>query len=543
MASMFPAEYPYEVNADNPEFEVFETLRSLPEHYRVYYSKKFKGGNFYREECEVDFIVFDGSRSLLCIEVKGGAIEYSGEQEKWLQNGKPLKKSPDRQAAEAMHSMLSFLGADAKDINVGWALCFPNSTLPQAFVAPSSLPKAVILDEATLMDVEQAIASVESYYTNNLNRPGADTHTAGRIHNKLTRGIGFITSVGARIAKARKQIIEVTREQFDVLEDLEANHRMVIKGVAGSGKTLIAREFASRLETKEATVLFLFYNRMLANSVRYSFDRSSTINCITFHSFAKRLIEQYDPEWWDDHKSSEHDFWELEVPLKLLDTIPQSEERFDAIIVDEGQDFKPAWLEAASTLLKDPDNGRFVVFYDDAQDLFNRWSDLPWGGDGIFRKSLTRNCRNTKAIVDYVNKATDSSMASSTRSPVGITVVETLHENQGAARTALKKELSELLTQGVNPQQIVLLINTDHDESSVAGLNSVNGVNIESMGRSYRTRSDAIRYTSINMFKGLEADVVFVLDLPATTQTNTCALYTQTTRAQTHLVVSRRKDL
>ncbi|HIE83958.1 MAG TPA: hypothetical protein EYQ00_08985 [Dehalococcoidia bacterium] len=90
---------------------------------------------------------------------------------------------------------------------------------------------------------------------------------------------------------------------------------------------------------------------------------------------------------------------------------------------------------------------------------------------------------------------------------------------------------------------IILLINADRGVSSISDLKRVSGVKIEDMGRSYRDRSKSIRYTSINRFKGLEADAVFVLDLPADTAKDDSNLYTQASRAQTHLIVIRRQDV
>ncbi|HIE83957.1 MAG TPA: DUF2075 domain-containing protein [Dehalococcoidia bacterium] len=449
MSNMYPSEFPKHPNPHDPEFEVFQYLRFLPANYKVYYSKKFKGGDFYREECELDFIVFDGDKSILCIEVKGGKIAYMGEQDRWTQNGKALEKSPERQASEAMHGMMKFLSEDIKDINVGWAVCFPNCSLPSSFAPPSGLPRDVIIDENALRDdVSQAIKKVESYYLSKHNRSGGAQLSIERIHRNLTRGIGFIESIGIRMEQARAQIIEVTKEQFDVLDDLEANNRMVVKGVAGSGKTLIATEYAMRLEAEYKSVLFLFYNRMLCNSVRRKFDRDSKVECNTFHSFARRIIGEVDPDWWKAQDKQAPDFWEDLVPFKLTEAVTGSQTRYDTIIVDEGQDFKPEWLDVSSEFLNDPKEGGFVVFYDDAQDLFKRWSDLPWGGEGVSRKSLTKNCRNTKLIVDFINDETGSEMKSAPRSPDGLSVIERVFENQSSSQEFVKKTLSEMLAQG-----------------------------------------------------------------------------------------------
>jgi adenylylsulfate kinase-like enzyme len=49
---------------------------------------------------------------------------------------------------------------------------------------------------------------------------------------------------------------------------------MIIHGAAGTGKSVLAKEFAKRLEEGGQSVLLLFYNRAIAAKVRSSFDRN-----------------------------------------------------------------------------------------------------------------------------------------------------------------------------------------------------------------------------------------------------------------------------
>jgi len=92
------------------------------------------------------------------------------------------------------------------------------------------------------------------------------------------------------------------------------------------------------------------------------------------------------------------------LPARLFD-IPQAQlPTYDSIIVDEGQDFKPEWYEFLLSLLKPGKTSRFCVFLDEHQDLFGHWKHFQCTPEPA-RKILTKNCRNTKSIVGFINRA------------------------------------------------------------------------------------------------------------------------------------------
>lgn len=507
MAKTYPEYFPDEDNEENPEFAVFQILRTLPDHYSVFYSKKFKGIPHSKEEFEVDFLVFDGKRTLLCIEVKGGEIEYDGTHDAWYQNGKPLLKAPDRQASTATHGVIEFLSQFTSELNIGWSLCFPDCSLPVTGGSPAGIPRSIVIDQAGLLEPEKAIGLVSGYYERQFKRPGLSKNKALDLIKYLTRGLGFVQRVGVRIARDRQQIVETTREQLSVLQDLMVNPKMAVRGVAGSGKTLIAQEFARQLAEDGGSVLLLFFNRMIANAVRYSFDRDSSVTCTTFHSFARDMINRADPSWWAENKTSEEDFWNIAVPLRLAECVDEIESKYDAVIVDEGQDFKRNWFE----ILEAYSSNRFVVFYDESQDIFGHWDDLPWGSTSVPRKVLSRNCRNTQSIVRHLSECVGSEIAAFERSPSGEKVTSFSFPDVTSQRETLKSELARLLKEGIEPGQIVIIIDDKRANTALNGLDRVGTVAIEDIGRTYRRRSDSIRYTNTRLFKGLEADVVFLL--------------------------------
>ena len=373
---MYPEVFPGQFDQNNPEFIVYQSLRKLPDSYVVLYSKRFKGGLFGKPECEIDFIISNQRDVVICLEVKGGVLSYNGARDQWQQNGKVMTKAPDRQATEATHCFLKEMSKEVRNANVDWALCFPQCSVVGES-APTGIPLNRIIDETRLTRITAELPKLEQEIRCSYSKKGMTPQEAHDLVDRLTRSIGFVQILGVRIAREAEQIIQVTDEQCEVLADLEINARMIIHGSAGTGKTVLAQEFAKRLEAKGLSVLLLFYNKGIAKSVRYAFERSSGVTVSTFSSFAKRLVEANESAWWESQATKDDDFWHLALPSKLLEIPTEQQPHLDAIIVDEGQDFKPEWYEYLITLLSPCSDSRFCVFLDEHQDVFGHWKTCP----------------------------------------------------------------------------------------------------------------------------------------------------------------------
>jgi hypothetical protein len=401
MAKMYPEVFPGNFDANNPEFTVYQTLRTLPDSYIVFYSKRFKGGLSGKPECEIDFIIFNKHDVLICLEVKGGILSYEGAQDLWLQNGKLMDKAPDRQASAATHCLIRELGSEVQNVNVDWALCFPQCSLASN-EDPTGVPLSRIIDESRSARIISEVAKLEEEIRSTYRRKGMTSEEANNFVRHMIRSIGFVQILGVRIAREAQQLVQVTEEQCETLADLEINSRMIVHGSAGTGKTILAQELAKRLGDKGRSVLLLFYNKGIAAKVRFAFEKKSSVSVSTFSSFAKRLVEANDPDWWEAHPNKDDEFWRLLLPTRLLDIREEKQPKFDAIIVDEGQDFKPEWYEYLQTLLRPETETHFSVFLDEHQDIFGHWKYFPCSPTPA-KKVLTKNCRNTKSIVNFLN--------------------------------------------------------------------------------------------------------------------------------------------
>ena len=171
MAKMYPEVFPGKIDQNNPEYIVYQALRSLPESYIVFYSKRFAGGLFGKPECEIDFVIFNQRDVVICLEVKGGVLHYNGAQDYWLQNGKIMDQSPDRQAAAATHCLMRELSNEIRNVNVDWALCFPQCSIVDG-VSPVGVPLNRIFDESRLAKITSELPKLENEVRSTFKKKG-----------------------------------------------------------------------------------------------------------------------------------------------------------------------------------------------------------------------------------------------------------------------------------------------------------------------------------------------------------------------------------
>jgi len=236
------------------------------------------------------------------------------------------------------------------------------------------------------------------------------------------------------------------------------------------------------------------------------------------------------------------DFWHLILPSKLLELGDEKQPKFDAIIVDEGQDFKPEWYEYLQTLLKSDSESRFSVFLDEHQDIFGHWKHFPCSPPPA-RKVLTKNCRNTRAIVNYLNQTYPTQMSSFEKSPVGVPVVFRKVRNDIEAQTQIVRDIKNLIgNEEVKPGSIVILLDSTKDESCLAQTKAIAGFPLVSTYAEYNPQAKQIYYATIEIFKGLEADVVLlVLGKDLSSEELAKSIYVQGSRAKHLLHVYQRE--
>ena len=536
---IYPASFPS--NRSEPaEEKVFDCLKKLAKEYDIFYARKFSGiREGERPEYEIDFLIAHSRKGIICLEVKGGKMHYDGHTGNWHQNGRLLHKAPDVQASSATHGLMRRYVNIAKSLPIVWALCFSDCCLPQNEPLPPALLRHQIIDANDLLVLNKVLPAMFRNAQKRLpHLTGCRKNDYDRFKTELLRGMGFVRILGTTIKHDEERFVELTNFQTQLYKRALSNKRILATGPAGSGKTIIAKTLAQELADKKQHVLLTCYNTTLANKLKNDVGKEQTQICVaTFHSLANRLIKKHDPMWWEQKITQPPpDFWELEVPAKFAELAEKEPPEFDAIIVDEGQDFKEFWYEALFKLLKP--NARKMIFLDKMQNIFGRFEHIP-DSENYFRYSLEENCRNTRNIVDFLETLTETPIKSFEKTPQGSGI--TLHSCKGNThkQQLLLDDIKRLTgSEQIDTKQLLILLNGDKSESCLCNTQSIGKFPLKELTKNAFFQKNTVYYTTIDRFKGLEADVVFLLEPEKIApEDRSRKLYTQASRAKHKLFV------
>jgi hypothetical protein len=271
----------------------------------------------------------------------------------------------------------------------------------------------------------------------------------------------FAESITKWMAKLKRKVEWLTADQRQVLHQLRYRHRALITGCAGSGKTLLAAEKAIRLDAAGIRTLVLCHNPNLARYLN-GLIGNPAIDVLDIATLVNSLngIRQPAPTNWSGFDEP------LEKDLdRAFDAAHSLSSHYDAVIVDEGQDFRDVWWILIDAVLERSSNKILYIFYDDNQALLPHRAQYPHDCHEI---SMSRNCRNAGNIFEIVRRLhRDAPITSSFLAQDGIAKISVFDEQD--FRVRLEAALIDAYNY-VDHHQIRVLTN----ETS-AELSNING--------------------------------------------------------------------
>jgi len=205
------------------------------------------------------------------------------------------------------------------------------------------------------------------------------------------------------------KVMDLQQEQL--ARSLGEGHR-VIHGVAGSGKTLILGYRAEHLaKVCNRPILVLCYNQVLARRLQHwmrAKQIDDKVNVHTFHAWCLQQLKTYNVPLPHCHGKPNQEFFD-ELVNKVIGEVDRNfipKGQYDAVLIDEGHDFRPEWFKLITQMVA-PQTNSLLVLYDDAQSIYgqNRKKNFSFKSVGIQAQGRTTilkiNYRNTKEILDF----------------------------------------------------------------------------------------------------------------------------------------------
>lgn len=514
MAIMIPAyPIPSENDAASLEPEMFDILRrNLSDDYYVFHSVQLsEDEDGYIEESEIDFVILHKEKGFLCLEAKNGRPHVRNREWFYGNGVKMSHGGPYKQAKRERHKLqdnIQRLWRVEFVENLYCKYCFGVWLYGYQRHELDSMESVEIQKNLTLAhdDAESIEARISAIY--DLDRtsyvPLDDEKFEWLLRKMAPQYHGEYVSIPQlRREQCDYKLFRMENEQKRLLDYLEEQDSAVINGMAGSGKTVMAIEKANRLALSGERVLFLCYNRFLSEYLIDVYTNSS-IQFMTIDFFACQQC-----------RTSSADYIRLKQKLVELDI----QFPYKHVIIDEGQDFgeetngREGLSDIVATLqmIVKKKNGSFFLFYDRNQ-LIQSDSVPKFIEDADCRLTLFCNCRNTKKVAEasvrLLNVPSDKIIKMKRGTDDG-TAPKMFFANDVEC---VKRIIENVVTNAVENDRIqILTIESEH--SSILTPHLQSEVVREVQRYFYMCGDKRIPFTTCRKFKGLEAEIVILLDM------------------------------
>lgn len=467
---------------------------------------------------EVDVVCVSRHRGVVLLEVKGGRVSIKEGQ--WYSYDNKIK-NPIEQIVGAKHQLvkrMQQLRIDLHDLFMQEMTVLPDVLdVPADGLGPGA-PREVIFASVDLEDPEASFARVTREH------PPIPVDRFKAFIRALCPTV-VLTEEGGRFHQTvLHRVDDETVNRLGALVGLSTNQRVLAIGAAGTGKTFLAERWARQCAERGERTLFVCYNVPLAEDLAQRMEDSG-VDVFSFHRLARSVLGSTDfvvppdatSEWWDT------------VPAQqLIERSESTSMRYDTIVVDEGQDFRPTWWEALDTLFSPSGAHRLLVVADPLQAIYAG----PWAAPAnMMQVPLVVNVRSTRAVGNHVKGL--GGAEPNTAAPTGFPV----RRHSATPETVVdvvSQEVERLVGECAIPPMHVAIL-TSHRELRDQLLASPMPVKLT---RWEQRDEDTIICETIHRVKGLERLAIILVDLDETRPRELD--YIGSSRAVLHLTVVTR---
>ncbi|MEA5155367.1 nuclease-related domain-containing DEAD/DEAH box helicase [Raineyella sp.] len=426
-------------------------VEQLPDGSVVFAGLRFTG----TYDHEVDFLCLIPDSGIVVVEVKGGSVHCTHGQ--WYVGAGESRREFDiEQGLRNKYAVRDYLECDERwqghsRLRIEHVLVTPYTDWPDDFHTPG-LERWQVLGRREMGRLGERLRGLCTAARGGRVPTAADV----ALVRTILRGAHHpVEDVEADAAEREGRADRLTKEQALLLDITRFVPRTEVRGCAGSGKTILALTQAKQLARghgglEPQRVALVCYSIGLAEYFRRELNKVGRRHRPAFIGTFAALGRSWGAP---DGSREDSDFWEHRLPEQMLDLAGglAREERFDAVIVDEGQDFADSWWRPLLAALRDEETGRLHVYSDEQQRVFQRFGRPPVT---LVPLVLDHNLRNTKQIAETFLPLAGARMELRGEDGPRVECVPVRTED---AIAAADDQVDRLLDEGWDPAHVMLL--------------------------------------------------------------------------------------
>ena len=357
--------------------------------------------------------------------------------------------------------------------------------------------------------------------------------------------------VEPRIPRERRVPIRLdTRQRELAFTRTETGYRR-IRGPAGSGKSLVLAQRAAALSNEGKDVLFLTFNHTLVNYVgdliAQSGGKRNSVVRLNFHAWAKRTFlelgedDSYNAQWASGRERRA--FPDTELASALLQHLrakasPGEPQTYDAVLVDEGQDWLPEWWFCLREIIRP--GGEMLLAADFDQDIYDRsgrWDAVAMIGAGFLgpwsdlTKSYRMSPRLTGLMKDFQSRfippgelsGPDKTVSTPPQTAIDTNFLQWVQTTEAGLDSAVVAATNELLARyaqlDIGASDLCIIV--DRNETGMRMVKHLESRSLRvahtfdsderksrQLKRGFYQESGRISVTTVQSFKGWEAPAI-----------------------------------
>ena len=515
----------------NSERHVYERLgRELPDHWIVLHSLGLAG---HKKKIwgEADIVILS-ELGVFALEVKGGTVDcfdgvwtYSGDFPTFTKRESPWAQAMG--SLGAVRDQLRKARPAFRNVLFGFGVIMPYTEFTAR--GPEIIPEILLDRRSFRQSFARYVKSLEKYWTAVQQRKhdqdyrGLTKVELREARQILRPDIETALSLGGYLTGLDDRLLQLTNEQIRASRRMAANPRTVVRGAAGTGKSIIALERARQMAGTGCKVLYLCFNRLLAAHVRTGLERTRDEPSVQVHSayslYRKLIVDADLLQRLQALDEGAPDFFGKRFPELAAEALCEiRQDGWDVLVVDEAQDLlTPDHLDVFDLLLKDGlSRGHWHLFLDPRQNIYGEANLAVVEGrlDGYAPAfdDLFENCRNTReiAVQTSIVSGIDLPVASAPNGPEAKVHYCPTTE---AAIEVLETLVRKLVDSQVRIGDIAILSTRRPENSLLAGHRSLAGYRLVQPKEDGPPHPGDLLFSTMHAFKGLECQAVIAIDM------------------------------